>query len=137
MEHPVFDDALRTGFADIDEQHSLFLDMLSELSAQIEAGQFRQGVLDAFQGMHMYADGHFVDEEQLMREWGYPELSAHKRLHETFRAMVTELESRIGESPDLLSLRALEFLEAWFIGHIRNEDLRFAAFAAPRGIPMP
>lgn len=129
MQQPLFDDSLRTGFDAIDEQHRLFLEMLSELTSQIEAGQHRQGVLDAFQGMRMYADGHFTDEEELMLGRDYPELSAHKRLHETFRAMVTELESRIGEGPGLVSLETLEFLGSWFIGHIRNEDLRFAAFA--------
>ena len=129
MQQPQFDDSLRTGFDSIDEQHRLFLDMLAELSSQIEAGQHRQGVLDAFQGMRMYAEGHFDDEEALMQSRGYPQLVAHQRLHETFRAMVAELEGRIGEGPGLVSLETLEFLGAWFIGHIRNEDLQFAAFA--------
>jgi hemerythrin-like metal-binding protein len=129
MQQIRFDDSLRTGFAPIDEQHELFLGMLSELGAQIEAGEHRQGVLDAFQGMRIYADGHFTDEEALMAEAGYPELLAHCQLHETFRRMVGELEGRVGEGPGLLSLETLEFLGAWFIGHIQNEDQRFAAFA--------
>lgn len=123
------DASLLTGFESIDEQHSLFLAMLTELGAQIETGHHRQGLLDAFQGMRLYADGHFADEERLMEAWGYPELAAHQRLHETFRGMAADLESRLGEGPGLLSLETLEFLGAWFIGHIRNEDLRFAAFA--------
>ncbi|KHK01286.1 bacteriohemerythrin [Desulfovibrio sp. TomC] len=129
MQQPQFDDTLLTGFDSIDEQHRLFLEMLTELSSQIETGQHRQGVLDAFQGMRLYADGHFADEEALMLGHNYPEVAAHQRLHETFRAMAAQLEARIGEGPGLVSLETLEFLGAWFIGHIRNEDLRFAAFA--------
>ncbi|MFP5260025.1 MAG: bacteriohemerythrin [Acidobacteriota bacterium] len=128
MRQSAFDESLRTGFDTIDEQHSLFLSMLTELGAQIEACHHRQGLLDAFQGMRLYADGHFADEERLMETRGYPEIDAHKRLHETFRAMASDLESRLGEGPGLLSLETLEFLGAWFIGHIRNEDQRFAAF---------
>lgn len=129
MRQPRFDDSLRTGFPQIDEQHRLFLDMLGELGAQIEAGQHRQGVLDAFQGMRLYAEGHFTDEEELMAQASYPELEAHCRLHGTFREMAQDLEGRLGDGPGLLSLETLEFLGAWFIGHIQNEDQRFAAFA--------
>ncbi len=126
---PPFDDSLRTGFADIDEQHRYFRDMLGELAQRIEAGQHRQGVLDAFQGMRAYAEGHFADEEALLARLGYPDMEAHQRLHATFTDMVRELEGRMGEGPGLLSLETLEFLGAWFIGHIRNEDQRFAAYA--------
>ncbi|MYL83634.1 bacteriohemerythrin [Desulfovibrio aerotolerans] len=129
MQPPVFDDSLRTGFAAIDEQHRLFLTMLAELGAHIEAGHHRQGVIDAFQGMRLYADGHFADEEVLMQQRGYPELEAHKGLHATFMAMAADLEARLGEGAGLLSVETLEFLGSWFIGHIRNEDQRFAAFA--------
>ncbi len=127
MEQPEFDASLRTGFETIDEQHRLFLDMLDELGSRIETGQHRQGVLDAFQGMRAYAEGHFADEEALMQRHAYPALAAHCRLHATFRDMVRELEGRLGEGPGLLSLETLEFLSSWFIGHIRNEDQRFAA----------
>ncbi|MHC1791956.1 bacteriohemerythrin [Solidesulfovibrio sp.] len=129
MHSPQFTDALLTGFASIDAQHRLFLEMLQELAGQIESGRQRQGGLDAFQGMRLYADGHFTDEEALMAQYGYPELAAHTRLHDTFRTMVGELEGRIGEGIGLVSLETLEFLGNWFIGHIRNEDLRFVAFA--------
>jgi hemerythrin len=133
-----FDPALSTGFSAIDEQHRLFLDMLGELCARIEAGEHRQGLLDALQGACVYADAHFSDEEALMAQWNYPELEPHSRLHETFRTMAGELEARAGEGPGLVSLEMLEFLGQWFIGHIRNEDQRFAAFArANRETPPP
>jgi hemerythrin-like metal-binding protein len=129
MPQECYDDSLTTGFDDIDAQHRLFLEMLAELGGQIEAGHQRQGVLDAIQGMRLYADGHFADEEALMAGKNYPELPAHVQLHQTFRNMVGELEGRLAAGPGLVSLETLEFLGAWFIGHIRNEDLRFAAYA--------
>jgi hemerythrin-like metal-binding protein len=124
-----FDPSLATGFEHIDEQHRLFLDMLGELCARIEAGQHRQGLLDALQGAGAYAASHFADEEALMTEWEYPDLAPHARLHETFRRMVGDLEARAGGGPGIVSLEMLEFLGEWFIGHIRNEDQRFAVFA--------
>lgn len=129
MEQLAFDDSLRTGFETIDEQHALFLAMLTDLAAQIEAGHHRQGVLDAFQGMKIYADGHFSDEEALMEARGFPRLPAHRQLHEAFRSMVLEFENRLGEGVGLVSLETLEYLGSWFIRHIRDEDMRFAAFA--------
>ncbi|WP_043600053.1 bacteriohemerythrin [Solidesulfovibrio magneticus] len=128
MEQIAFVDSLRTGFALIDEQHALFLSMLTDLAAQIEAGHHRQGVLDAFQGMRLYADGHFSDEEALMDARGYPQLPAHRVQHDAFRGMVAELENRLGEGVGLVSLETLEYLGSWFIRHIRDEDMRFATF---------
>ena len=128
MEPIAFDAALRTGFDNIDEQHALFLSMLTDLAAQIEAGHHRQGVLDAFQGMRLYADGHFTDEEALMDAHDYRQLPAHRQLHEAFRTMVMEFETRLGEGVGLVSLETLEYLGSWFIRHIRDEDMRFAAF---------
>jgi hemerythrin-like metal-binding protein len=129
MAQPIFDDSLRTGFANIDEQHGLFLDMLGELAERIGAAQHRQGVLDAFQGMRAYAEGHFADEEALMQDYGYPNFPAHCSLHGTFTQRLRALEGRMGEGPGLLSLETLEFLGNWFVNHIRDEDQRFAAFA--------
>lgn len=134
MEQIAFGETLRTGFETIDEQHALFLSMLTDLAAQIEAGRHRQGVLDAFQGMRLYADGHFSDEEDLMNAHGYPQLPAHRKLHDTFRDMVAEFEARLGEGVGLVSLETLEYLGSWFIRHIRDEDLRFAAFARDAGV---
>lgn len=116
------------GIADIDEQHQLFLDMIAELGERIGAGAQRQGLLDALQGMRIYSDVHFDDEEALMCAQGYPELAAHCRLHETFRTMIADLEARAKDGPGLVSLEMLEFLGQWFLGHIRTEDQRFAAF---------
>ena len=124
-----FEEPMATGFPDIDEQHHLFLDMVSELGTRIGEGAHRQGLLDALQGMRIYADIHFCDEEAVMSGRCYPELEAHCRLHETFRRMIGELESRAKDGPGLVSLEMLEFLGEWFIGHIRNEDQRFAAYA--------
>jgi hemerythrin-like metal-binding protein len=121
------DDDLLTGFEAIDEQHRLFLEMLGELAQRIEAGQHRQGLFDAIQGMRVYAEGHFADEEALQERIGYPHREAHTRLHATFTAMVRDLEGRLDEGPGMLSLETLDFLGAWFLGHIRNEDRRFAA----------
>jgi hemerythrin len=129
MAQALFDASLATGFSHIDAQHRLFLEMLTELGGQIEAAHHKQGVLDAFQGMRLYADGHFTDEEALMAEKGYPDLLSHQQLHQTFRAMVAELEGRFNDGPGLVSVETLEFLGAWFIGHIRTEDQKFAAFA--------
>jgi len=128
MEQITLDASLHTGFEIIDEQHALFLSMLTDLAAQIEAGHHRQGVLDAFQGMTLYADGHFTDEEALMEAHGYPQLPAHRQQHEAFRDMVAEFEARLGDGVGLVSLETLEYLGGWFIRHIRDEDMRFAAF---------
>jgi hemerythrin-like metal-binding protein len=128
MKKIAFDPCLLTGFEAIDEQHRLFMEMLGELAERIETGAHHQGFMDALQGMRLYAESHFTDEEVLMSQWGYPELLPHCGLHESFRRMAGDLEIRAKDGPGLVSLEMLEFLGQWFIGHIRDEDQRFAAY---------
>jgi hemerythrin len=135
MSQVVFKASLAPEIPRIDEPHCLFLDMLTELGAQIEAGHHWQGTMDALQGMRVYAGGHFADEEALMAEKGYPERLDHKQLHDTFREMVGRLEGRLGDGPEAASRETLEYLTAWFTGHIRNEDQRFTAFSRSRFKP--
>jgi hemerythrin len=56
----------------------------------------------------------------------------HKQLHDTFREMVGRLEGRLGDGPEKASRETLEYLHAWFTGHIGNEDQRFTAFSRNR-----
>ena len=126
-------DAMLTGVAEIDQQHRILVDTLSEvrtkLTDEAPASLFEQITRDVL----AYAIYHFDTEERLMQQYGYaaaaPEeaaghLDAHRRFSEQVVALRTE--ARLGKTGSRTALRQL--LEGWLVGHILNTDQGLGQF---------
>jgi len=122
---PDWSPALAMGNPDIDEQHQALIQMIRELHAQMEAGEHRQGVLDALQGMLAYAAMHFEEEEEIMEEADWDGLARHEGLHAEFMWKTGDFEAQVKDDYAKASSEVLEFLLAWFINHIQVEDKAF------------
>jgi len=117
-------DDLEIGVVLIDTQHrELFARAAAFLDA-VERGVGKAHVLETLGFLAGYAVNHFEAEEGLMRDSGYPELPAHQREHQTFRATLHELTmafARHGLS-DLLAASTSRKLVAWLDDHVRTTD---------------
>lgn len=110
----------------IDFQHRIFLSLLNEFSQKMESG-----ILDelnrTLQELIKYAEYHFKSEENLMIDYGYPELERHKVLHNYLLSKVKvkahELELGICGSQDVLI-----FLHEWFVLHVTHEDKKIGNY---------
>lgn len=125
MNTPDWSSSLTMGNAEIDEQHRLLIHMIRELGEQMEAGEHRQGVLDALQGMLAYAATHFEDEEELMEEADWDGLDRHEGLHAEFLWKAGDLEVQVKEDVAQASHEVLRYLLRWLVDHIQVEDRKF------------
>lgn len=125
MDAPDWSPTLAMGHADIDEQHRMLIHMIRELDAQMNAGEHRQGVLDALQGMLAYAAAHFEDEEELMEEADWAGLDRHEGLHAEFLWKAGDLEAQVKVDYAQASREVLEYLLKWLVEHIQVEDRKF------------
>jgi len=68
-----------------------------------------------------FVEFHFISEENIMRETGYPALEAHQKLHHELllelNSMIAAIPSRREYPEDLLY-----FLGNWLINHIAEHD---------------
>ncbi|WP_243366353.1 bacteriohemerythrin [Fundidesulfovibrio soli] len=126
------DPALVMGHPSIDEQHRALLGMIEELDERMGRGEFGQGVLDAIQGMLAYAATHFDEEEGLMRESEWPDLSVHRGLHAEFMQKTGGFFEDAASDSEWTSLDVLRFLLHWLLKHIKIEDRRFFDWLAAR-----
>ncbi|MFZ5426987.1 MAG: bacteriohemerythrin [Thermodesulfobacteriota bacterium] len=122
---PDWSPSLATGNPGIDEQHRELVRMIRELHGRMEAGEHRQGVLDALQGMLAYAATHFEEEEELMEEAGWDGLDAHEGMHAEFLWKAGDFEAQVREDFARASREMLEYLLGWLVTHIQVEDRRF------------
>lgn len=121
--------AYTVGVEDIDLQHHYFANLINRLAAESAAGAGDARRMALIDELVAYARFHFVSEENLMAEAGYPGLDEHRGLH---RQLIDELSARVS----LMRVRAgqssaadlLHFLVQWFLAHTSREDRRFADF---------
>jgi len=125
MDTPDWSAALAMGLPDIDEQHRMLIHMIRELGGQMQAGEHRQGVLDALQGMLAYAATHFEDEEELMEEAGWEGLDRHEGLHAEFLWKAGDFEAQVKNDSAQASREVLQYLLNWLVRHIHVEDRAF------------
>jgi hemerythrin-like metal-binding protein len=122
---PDWSPLMAMGDPEIDEQHRTLMGMIRELDERMAAGEHREGVLDALQGMLAYAAVHFEDEEEIMEEADWDGLARHEGLHAEFMWKAGEFEARVKSDYASASREVLEYLLEWLVEHIQGEDRAF------------
>ncbi len=122
-----WDDSYLIGNARIDAEHQIFLGLISDFQSQ-RLQQASQAKLNRIlQEVLKYAEFHFLSEENLMIDCGYPGLTPHRlqHMHLLSRASVKMHEMELG----LCTPQAVEeFLLDWFLSHTRNEDHKIVEY---------
>jgi hemerythrin-like metal-binding protein len=119
------------GIDEIDLQHQYFAKLINRIEAKVSSIALAEGHSPLLTELVYYARFHFLSEENIMAEAGYPKLDEHKRLHsELIQRLNNEihmLESDLVEPAHIVGM-----LGEWFREHTLVEDGRFAAFAGSR-----
>ena len=93
----------------------------------VDSNNMRLSVLHTIQE---YSHIHFTAEEEFLESSGYPDLKAHKELHEKLIAEMESME-RAAARHDFTAVEArplLGFLKNWWIKHINEEDRLYMAY---------
>lgn len=77
--------------------------------------------------VELYARFHFISEENLMYDAGYPHIAQHKEEHHT---LLTQLDDRIHEyAADEICMKDIgNFLFEWFAFHTTNSDKKLVQY---------
>jgi hemerythrin len=120
MKKIVWKDEFSVGVERLDQQHRIFFRSKNVSSALVD--------------LTNYVSEHFLLEERLLQENGYPTLLEHSKKHTLYSERVAEFckESLDGKSevPDEL----IAFLADWWTSHILHEDMQYKAFFDEKGV---
>jgi len=129
-----------TGIASLDAQHAGLADSIREIenacccTDKSQSGYSLPGKLllpALLDKLYQATKEHFEHEEAVMLEAGYPDYAAHRREHIMMLAemkLIIQVEHE-SASTEMDSALAAE-LKTWFIGHIRQSDCKFSAYAS-------
>ena len=112
----------------VDGQHRQLVDALNELADAVEAGRGAEQLQLTLGFFVIYADMHFSDEENLMRNGGYPDLEPHIAQHRAFMAKAEDLRAQAAAGSATLDVALLEFLKDWLMNHIMQQDKAFESY---------
>lgn len=77
-------------------------------------------------------EAHFRDEEELLRQQGYPDLLAHVQEHTALLGELAHIRVRYEQSAAPLASMIATFLGGWLRHHISEGDFHYARFLRER-----
>ena len=118
--------------ADHAQEVQLLEDLGEALTAHRTDPSQLDAVLERLSLLAVHTREHFLREEQVMRETGFPAYPMHKAEHDRVLAEM-DLEARRfreGGDPDRLWTYLFKTVPAWFVHHIRTMDRVTAQFVS-------
>ena len=105
---------------------------LRKLVEHLESRQARilldEDIADILGAMTNYLGYHFDTEEQMMLDYGYPELESHREEHQAFVTQTAYFIATYREGGASLKRDILLFLKEWLVEHIVKTDGAFGDF---------
>jgi hemerythrin-like metal-binding protein len=118
---------LLLGNTQIDDQHKRIFQILAKLVGAVAENKGHEEVGGVLTSAAVFVAAHFRMEEDLMAQFDYPELAAHRMAHEAVRIQVERLVDQFhGGGLDPLEL--VNFMESWLQDHVQHEDRPLAEF---------
>lgn len=118
--------SLETDHPLVDAEHRLLVLLFRKLDIAIKTQQPDPVLRHIIREVVRCVEFHFVSEENLMRETGYPGLALHAKIHgeliDELRAYVQRITDRTEFPEDLLY-----FLNRWLVEHIGVHDREVVA----------
>ena len=125
-----WDSSLETGYEKVDKQHKQLVAAVNNLMEASKSGKGDSAVMETLEFLTGYAVKHFSDEENLQRDFKYPDYLNHKRIHDEFKVKVEELTKKVVEEGPTAELieSVSSAIGSWLLNHIKGDDFRMATF---------
>ncbi|QDX81319.1 hypothetical protein B9N43_08735 [Denitratisoma sp. DHT3] len=131
---PQFLPVLRVGIEQVDQEHQRLIEIAGQVYDSLAANgadavaAARAAIVELLD----YAATHFASEEALMAAAGYPELAAHRQLHEQLLSQARDMALRVESGDPYVPGELNRLIYHWMVKHIQTEDRRFGEFVAAR-----
>jgi hemerythrin len=128
MEKICWKDEYSVGVEKIDRQHRHLFEIINKLIDRSASSSDFKIVSETLTEMLKYAKEHFTTEEELMQEYGYPEIEQHKEQHIYFFKTTAELSINALNKQSMVASEIVEFLKMWLTLHILKCDMKYKEF---------
>lgn len=127
LETPVWNKEFEIGIYEVDLQHKNFLRLVKKVELLGKGVFTKINIDDLLQEIVFYAQFHFRSEENLMKEFNYPELEKHRQEHKLLSDhLLLEISELMVHPKNFVHLH--NYLLEWLLTHIIEEDLKLSNY---------
>lgn len=134
MERMEWNDSLKIGLEEIDNQHYELIVIYNDLCDAIEARAGVEQTLKILRKLGRYTSVHFATEEALMRMLEYPDYENHKKAHDALISELRQLTRNAVDAPHGVNFQLAYTVKQWLMKHILETDTKFVPHFIARGI---
>lgn len=116
------------GSKKMDDEHKMIFSLVNELDDQMKSGKGYSALSYTFTAMKAYSVYHFSSEEALLEKSNYPLLQSQKQSHQDFIKRIQDFEEDVSNHEMDIASKVMIFLKSWWVGHIQNEDKKYAQY---------
>lgn len=124
----IWNDSYSVGNSTIDEQHKKLIGIINKLYTSFMEKKQNEEISEVMKELADYTRYHFSTEEQLFRSKKYPFAAEHEKEHEQFVDELYQLKIKFDNSPSVLTLKVMTFLQKWLKDHILVKDKKYAPY---------
>lgn len=128
MNYVNWSEQMSVGDQKIDDQHKKMIEIINTLFEAIENRDTIEALSAILLNLYDYANIHFGEEEEMMREHNYPCLQEHIIEHEGFTGKLKEFKRGLDVHQLCLSLDMLNYLSTWLVTHIQKTDQKYKIY---------
>lgn len=121
------------GVAELDREHQRFFELARNLYDAMSEGASHTATGVLLGELFAYGVSHMTHEEDILEEYGYPELEMHRREHKLFRKQVREFIEEFDSGRTAMTVTLLRFLHNWQKSHLEEVDQRYVSFLRAKG----
>ncbi len=115
------------GIRQIDSEHKMIVQFINDLELSLNKGNSERATLLVLKNLTDYVKIHFKNEEKIMKELGFLELSRHKRLHKSLVKQVSNILKDYKNGNPWSAKELIGFLQHWLVYHILEEDKKIGS----------
>ena len=119
------------GVTIVARQHRFVMDITQRLETASISMDTRE-LFDCLSGLQRNLPIYLVNEENLMRQFGYPEVEDHGRAHREFADLATQLLADLETAPLAASFAASRLISEWVRDHIQGHGSALLEFLRQR-----
>ena len=125
-----WDESLSVGYAEIDGHHKKLINIVEEVHSLLglPVGEYRLKVGKVLKKLSDYTVYHFTEEEKVMRQYKYPGLEEHAKVHSLFVKKLSESLPLMASGDKKTAIEMYNFLRAWLLQHIAIDDHKWSNF---------
>lgn len=116
------------GHEQIDREHRNLFECVNRFYDAWSERQDRREVSLLLSQLIQYAEQHFRNEEEIMRQTGYLSAAEHAVKHEGLVEAVFDLAQKLEDRAFNPSHDTTMFLRAWLTEHILHDDMQFKSY---------